>query len=437
MNESSLGEQHQELPEVELLAALRPNNPMGGEPKHTYKNLADKARGYEQTLARREREFWGTSEGSIEQQVQGLRLAKAYMLLTALESNIVRSPEAQALWATRFTEASSEIYGAPETGHIHNLLAQDMELLEKACKIPEAAEEANQLKALYEQYGFDHLEVDAEWQEHFEMQREIAKGLVGPIVQEKFGAIFAEIDKSGIDWFSPEQAIAKVDDVFEGWRREDPVKWAGWHGELKETAGADTSYSRKAISLNNTEMRKAERLKGTITHEAHHAEQDTNCQGKSLPGGLDWKEGIAVLAAETVNGGNNSSRDHYLNIGLAMGIGIEKAMSRPDLSRMVKLRNVLRKKIENPGVVINDQHENEQAWRTVDRILRGTPSDTLQTTGVYTKDISYYQGYLKVIDYFNSEFANGKSAEQIYDFIMSWVFDPTNPSQADFVRKSS
>jgi len=73
---------------------------------------------------------------------------------------------------------------------------------------------------------------------------------------------------------------------------------------------------------------------------------------------------------------------------------------------------------------------------SVDRIFYGTPGDTLPARqAIFIKETSYYGGYRKVLEYVVRGRREGKRMEEIFSFINSARFDPTNPQHVQYMKE--
>ena len=60
----------------------------------------------------------------------------------------------------------------------------------------------------------------------------------------------------------------------------------------------------------------------------------------------------------------------------------------------------------------------------INRIYRGSEGDDI--VGVFTKDIAYLDGLIKIMQYILDRINKGDNINDIMDYLLSGKFDPTN-----------
>jgi len=104
-------------------------------------------------------------------------------------------------------------------------------------------------------------------------------------------------------------------------------------------------------------------------------------------------------------------------------------MPRSVLQDLHSNRLLLREQIAG-----NDLSPDDAARRArshVNRVYRGSLGNEI--VGVNTKDIAYFQGFMKMANYVFEQRENGVPMEAIYDYIMSGCFDPTEETHRAYM----
>jgi hypothetical protein len=151
---------------------------------------------------------------------------------------------------------------------------------------------------------------------------------------------------------------------------------------------------------------------------------------EGLPDYLEAEEGLGVLAEAALGDGIPSKiKDRYLDIALAMGNYRRRAVNREQLFNVCYVRAVLRSLDRGFDLDLDDL-EN-QVWQHVNRIYRGSLGD--KYVAVFTKDIAYYQGFIKMAKYLKVEAKQGRLTSSL-DLALSAKFDPTSANDVRYVK---
>jgi hypothetical protein len=83
---------------------------------------------------------------------------------------------------------------------------------------------------------------------------------------------------------------------------------------------------------------------------------------------------------------------------------------------------------------VGDHREvKKRAFVHVNRIYRGTQGS--QAPGFFTKDIAYYDGFVKISKYIHERLQQGSRLPEIMQYLMLGKFDPMNSIHVDFVSQ--
>lgn len=154
--------------------------------------------------------------------------------------------------------------------------------------------------------------------------------------------------------------------------------------------------------------------------------------GHGLPNTEEFEEGLGVVVEAAVAGFiPDRITERYLDIAWALGSIDGVPSSRPDMFKLIYARNKLRfPRVEEAEII-------KRTWYVCDRIYRGTPGDNIgEKFGVFSRDLGYYKGYRRVLDYFEKELDSGAHISKIIDKVWIGKYDPTNPAHLDYVSRT-
>ena len=117
-----------EIPSIKVLEAFKPDNAGKGEQELVYSGLMSAIGRYKESHADRSHRMWDSEVESLGELSAAQELAKDYLLQTSGKL-IDANEKNRELWASRFTEASIELYGAPEKKEATSLLVEEYDLL--------------------------------------------------------------------------------------------------------------------------------------------------------------------------------------------------------------------------------------------------------------------------------------------------------------------
>lgn len=116
-----------------------------------------------------------------------------------------------------------------------------------------------------------------------------------------------------------------------------------------------------------------------------------------------------------------------MDTALALGtLGL--SLKREEILKLHTLKEKIRQQAAEE--VVDPAKFEDDSWRYVNRIYRGSLGN--EHIAVNTKDIAYYKGYVAINKYIAAELEQGRSIEEIMDYILSGSFDPTNSRHIDY-----
>lgn len=376
-------------------------------------------------------EFWKAEQGSIDEEERARAAAVGYFVLTGQQLQTAAErflPEVSA----RFTQASIELYGQPEKAEAERILSEQLNefrLLNDNPTVNQGSlEHLLNLLSGYEQPDGSGNEAAAD--------QESLKNLVENYLKSHFGEALAIFDQLSEDEvLSGVQAVDLFAKARQILAQKEP-DWLEWGEALTNKKSMSTDKKTKRFLIGANGQYSSQRLRGLFAHEVlghglrvlNGAKTGNTLLQTGLPGYLDAEEGIAKLLQVSITGQEGDKfKDFYLDTALALGT-LGQPLTREKLLEIHQLKEQIRAQAE--GEELEPSKFEDDSWRYVNRIYRGSLGN--EHIAVNTKDIAYYKGYITVVGYIAAELEQGKSIEEIMDYILCGSFDPTNARHRDY-----
>ena len=436
----------EDIPSVKILEGIRPGNAGTGAERLEYVVLSQSVAEYAATHAERSHAFWSSEEGSVEELSKAHQLAAEFLLRTSLratDSNDVNSE----LRAERFTDSSIELYGEPDASEIIPMMLDDFAFFQTHLH-NRNVDRLNLNKLLNSYWGILKMSVTQEQIDNSgEKKTSISEATkkYGELLALKYDYLFDLVDESEIESYGPNELLDIFSTSLELLSEKDDESWKEWTVELKEGTNTSVTAIKKRINVASSRALATKKdVKGLLAHEilthALRAKNGYNIDDKKLATGLpqyiDAEEGLGILSEFAVTGEfPERARDRYIDIALALGTVNGKSLNRQTLFEISFSRAQLMNELSSEPVDLNQLKKS--TWTHVDRIYRGGRGDTSTTNqAVFTKDIAYYDGYKKMRDYIDASYADGKTIEEIFDYLTLGKFDPTNPVHIKYLNQA-
>jgi hypothetical protein len=380
-----------------------------------------------------EQERWDSflHEGdSIEELAQGRKLAELYLIKTALEATSAQTPASRALWAERFTQASVEMYGEPDVTVATQILSEQLALFSSTGvdpRLPEAIVSVTDVAEGPAPRVEEKFLEDAQ--------------LLGTVLEAKYSAVFDLLPEDDSQMFNAVQVADLFEQALVVLSQEDST-WADpWKVVVTDDDKLSVNGQAREVRVgaHRTPIA-ASKLKGLLAHEILvHANRAVNGSNfseqsrmrKGLPGYLNSEEGLGVYAEFAVTGEvSQKMQDRYVDTSLALGQIGKTPLTRAELHAFAYQRAAARK-LES-GETVKSKALERETWSYVNRIYRGSRGDV--HSGVFTKDIGYYEGFLKIGGFIHEQLQDGVTPEALTTYLLSAKFDPTEPTHAAMVN---
>ncbi|HET8690170.1 MAG TPA: tyrosine/phenylalanine carboxypeptidase domain-containing protein [Candidatus Saccharimonadales bacterium] len=361
-------------------------------------------------------------------------LNTAYLLTASYRLQKALTPVDKIFWSKQFTLASVGLFGRPDSRQVRILAAAELKFFESL--VDELDNHHDFTRAFLHQYRL----LAGKTQSSGSLEKRFDKllGEVSDYFYDRYGSVLAVFDDLPL---GEELEPAVVRRYFRRGLKVlavlDPA-WTDWRVVSNSSAGLSVEAPNKQIVVGRYRAPiRVQDIRGLFAHEVLvHAQRAvggaklSKALADGLPDYLEAEEGLGVLAEAALNGGVPSKiKDRYLDIALAMGNYRRRAVNREQLFNVCYVRAVLRSL--NRGLDLDLDDLESEVWQHVNRIYRGSLGD--KYVAVFTKDIAYYQGFIKMAKYFKLEAKQGRLRASM-DFALSAKFDPTNAGDARTVK---
>lgn len=358
----------------------------------------------------------------------------AYLLNASYRLQRSHTPIERFFWSQQFSASSMSLFGRPANKVIASLAAEELELFERIIgSIKGQNDFAEPLLAAYRRLARSGV-VGAGADRQF---RDVLTA-VRAYYYEQYGELFAIFDiYENRGMLHPDELFESFSRALELLKKRDP-SWERWQIVMTNNGNlsVSTRYRRICIGRHRVPVPVHE-IRGLFAHEVLvHAARAVNGEkhSKELRRGLDdyltSEEGLGVLVESAVNQSlAYKVKDRYLDIALALGSYRRRAYAREELFAIAYIRAVLRSLVDDSLANLDDIEKG--CWQHVNRIYRGTLGN--KYVGVFTKDIAYYEGFVKMSRYMSGRFKK-QPVPAVMEYVLQGKFDPTNKKHKAFLK---
>lgn len=431
----------EKIPKVVVLKPITPSAESVRKPVLEYPNLESATEAQQQYLNDRMDTFFVADGGSLEEERAAQQLAMQYMLLIARKlQNDASIRGSQQLWSERYTQASSEIYGTPEADKVHELaVEQASSLVSQAQRSKVDGHLVDHFIKQCEGFGVDIVE-RAEAALPFER----AAGAIGQYIERVYQPVLAVLEIYPTDGnIGPEDIALRFEAALQVLAEQYDEDWTVWVVDRDEDRDklSVAAGSKKIIVGMGRAPVSVRQLKGLFVHEILvHAQRAINGAktgderlAKGLPGYMDAEEGLGVFFEYAITGSMPEKNvDRYVDIGFALGMVDGKQKNRQQMLEFARTRAYIRNKLLPLDQRKADEQIEQEIHAHINRIYRGSLGN--EYIGVFTKDIAYQAGFIKIGAYIETELALGKSIGDIMRYLLRGKFDPTNEKHVRLVE---
>lgn len=436
-----------EIPGVNTSHAFFQSNSGTGEEKLIYPNLENDAKKSKEGIPGLLIKIEKSEPGSLDEEYLAGKLATRYLILTAFSAQ--KEDENRDLWNERFTKASIEIHGQPQEELVKEIVKKEYDEISKLSGDNNISQQSvDSTLDVYESI-MKNMRNNKDLNNRSTYSRDIneeklAIAAYGKIIKEHYQQLFDLVDEENKNEFSPEELHNLFNKALNILKEEDQ-EWDKWKIVFNDNTYLSTSSSSREIKVGRRHVPiSVIEAKKLIAHEwLVHAFRSLNGYktgddrlAKGLPGYKRAEEGIAILTEEAISGEfPKRALDRYLDIYLALEINDEFQRTRQDIFKISYNRQLIR--LQKEGANEEElRYLPAEVWGHIDRIYKGGLGNNQgKRQAIFTKDSVYYAGYRMMAEYFVSQLKNGRSPEDIFNYLSQGKFDPTNPKHEQRVKE--
>jgi hypothetical protein len=360
----------------------------------------------------------------------------AYLLNASYRLQRSHTAIERFFWTQQFSVSSVQLFGQPGRRAVASLAAEELTFFEHITTSlgGQTTEFAEPLLAAYR-----HLVKGHRVSEGAEQQFREVLGAVHDYFYERYGGVLSVFDVyEDTAVLHPEELRESFSRALELLKRRDPA-WKKWQVVMVNTGNLSASPRNRCICIGRYRVPVPVReVRGLFAHEVLvHALRSVNGEKRSrdmrrgLGDYLTAEEGMGVLVESAINGSvAYKVKDRYLDIALAIGSYRRRALTREELFVVAYSRAVLRSLVDDNPADLDDIEK--AAWQHVNRIYRGTLGN--KYVGVFTKDIAYYEGFVKMARYIDIRL-KAQPVAKVVEYILQGKFDPTNAKHNRVLKK--
>lgn len=394
--------------------------------------------GYDRVVGDLWTNFTTEETGSLDEHKAATSLASYYLLKTAQQ--VQGYGRDKVLWSERFAQASRELHGTTEPSQVAFLADQQLKDLSYRVTSERqrgALEHVEQIYSKITETGSD------EPKNKPELNREQLSQVTADL-HIRYEVIFRELDQLHGGPYTSLEVREICQRILNGLSAQEK-EWMSW--DITNTPGKamfSVSSSNRAIDIpdGRADVKTKQELTGLLLHEigvhAARAVGGYTAGNKKLasgmPGYVDFEEGFGIFVEYVATGKMpDKASDRYIDIALASGVnGIR--LSRTQLIDLAIARLTIRfEDIEPEGI-------EKEARDHINRIFRGgngvayyNDDGTIKAQAVFSKDLSYFVGFPKVVEYIKHQLDAGYDVSEVLDYLLCGKFDPTIDAHAKYV----
>lgn len=353
-------------------------------------------------------------------------LHTAYLLTAVYRLQRAWTLPEKLFWSAQITASSSKLYGRPLSGEVSKLAHDELRYFEHLAEdYPTHKEFFEPVLRAYQSLVKQRIEIHPTIEvRYWELLRDVKRLVVA--AEEEVFAVFDDLAPH--EKLLPEQIAKKFGQALDVLKTRDPA-WQRWKVVMNGTGKLCVDTKKYSIVVGRRRVPlPASELPGLFAHEVlvHAGRKVRGFQhsrelADGLPGQIIAEEGLGVLLESAVNGQvSRKVKDRYVDIALAMGAGRRRPLTRSELFVFCYSRAVLRAAADGEELMLDIIEKS--VWEHVNRIYRGSLGN--HYVGVFTKDIAYYKGFIKIAKFLERKRIEGK-LETGLTYVMQGKFDPT------------
>lgn len=346
-------------------------------------------------------------------------------------------PHTKLFWSAQLTTRSIALFGRPMSREVSRLAAKELLMFQDiSAQYEDKQEFFEPLLKAYQSL----IKRRALSSKGTEDRYQSVLGEVREYFLAEYADVFSCFDRYMVDAsVSPIELVKPFRAALELLALRDPA-WKQWQVVNDDSAKLCIEVPRKRIVIGRHRAPLAiDQLKGLFAHEvlihaqrALQGEKISKKLGQGLPGYLRAEEGLGVLVESAINGQvSHKVKDRYVDIALALGDTMRRPLTRQELFEVCYTREITRSIASSRDVSL-DRVERE-VWEHVNRIYRGSLGN--KYVAVFTKDVAYYKGFVRMARYIKRQTAE-KSMSEIFALLLRGKFDPNIPEHVQQIERA-
>jgi hypothetical protein len=358
----------------------------------------------------------------------------AYLLNASYRLQRADTAVEKIFWTQQFSASSIRLFGKPDSREVSSLASDELMFFQQISEVLVVHKSfAEPLLVAYRQ-----LAQRAKIQESLEERFAQTFHAIQDYYFQKYNELFHCFDAyDSVGQLEPNDIYKAFSEALTILQR-DHSDWRGWKVVMPDSGGLSVSVRSKKINVGRYRIPvSSQEVRGIFAHEVLvHAQRAVNASTLAsefqtgLEGYLTAEEGLGVLVESAINGKvAYKVKDRYVDVSLALGSYRKKGYSRDELFLVCYTRTVLRSIVDGSMASLDDIEQG--TWEHINRIFRGTLGN--RYVGVFTKDIAYYEGLIKMAKYI-SKHRKRYAMHELMDYLLQAKFDPTNKSHTAAVK---
>jgi len=345
-------------------------------------------------------------------------------------------PPMKLFWSAQLTTRSVALFGQPLMKDVAQIAVSELKYFETIADRHKNKREFFE-PLLHAYRSLIRGKVNGE--ESIEVRYQPILEAVGKHFKQTYHAVLAVFDVYDLtSKIPPEEVVETFQRALHMLSNDDPA-WTEWRVVLDDTAKLSVHIRTRTIRIGRyRNPLPAAEIKGLFAHEVLvHAQRSLRGAriseelGRGLPGYLVAEEGLGVIVESAINATiSRKVIDRYIDIALALGGAFRLPYTRQDLFAVAYCREVAR--ALDAVAEIDLVRLEQKVWEHINRIYRGSLGN--RYVGVFTKDITYYSGFVKMGNYLLERSKKEPVAATI-EYLLQGKFDPTVSAHRKLVNK--
>lgn len=360
----------------------------------------------------------------------------ATLLSAAYRLQSAKLPPAKLFWSAQLTSRSVALFGRPVARRVSQLAAAELAQFE------DSQTRLDMHHDLFEPLLGAYQSLLMNRSDNEPVPEETYRGLqtqTRDYFLDVYSDVFKVFDKyDHLAMLGPSQVLAAFSSALAEMTEQDKT-WRDWRVVSGNDAKLAVNVLKRQIVVGKNRAPIAIReIRGLFAHEVLvHATRAKNGakRGRAfvvgLPNYVVAEEGLGVWVESAINGHISPKvKDRYIDVALALGGRMRRPLSRHELFAVAYSRAILRALMAGEEIRLNEIEG--QVWEHINRIYRGSLGN--HYIGVFTKDIAYYKGYMKMARYIQRQ-RTKKSLDEIFSYIMQGKFDPSSATDRQRLKQ--